>query len=183
MEIERADGKIKVKSGYNKDFIKKAKELNGKWNEPFWVFDEKVAAPLEKVLINIYGEGFTEVGRTTIEIDLDIYGHQQGVDGELKFKTMTLARRRFRDKPVIISSNAWVIKGEFKNRGGSMKYPEVSWEKGTVIRAEVPITFAEDLPEGVKVIEDIDSIKDKLLKEKENLLEKIEEIDKRLEAL
>ena len=36
MEILREDGKIKVQSGYDRRFVKKAHELNGKWEKPFW---------------------------------------------------------------------------------------------------------------------------------------------------
>ena len=73
MEILREDGKIKVQSGYDRRFVKKAHELNGKWEKPFWNFDEKHEEILNEILISIYGEGLEPVETTEIEIDLDAY--------------------------------------------------------------------------------------------------------------
>lgn len=61
MKILREGTKIKVQSDFNRVFISKAKQIQGKWNAPYWVFPEKVADRLDKILIDVYGEGFQEV--------------------------------------------------------------------------------------------------------------------------
>lgn len=183
MQIERTDGKIKVKSEYNKDFITKAHELNGKWESPYWVFEEKVNEELEESLIEIYGEGFDDIEKVTIKISLDDYENPgENFFGQLiKFRTLTLVRRIHRDDPVILSPNTWVVKGKFDKSGGSNKYPEVTWEPGTIINAEVPLKFTTELPKGVTLLDD--TIKEKLLNEKEKLMNRINEINKQLEVL
>ena len=41
MLIKIEDGKMKVQSDYNKKFIAKARELQRKWEAPYWVFPEE----------------------------------------------------------------------------------------------------------------------------------------------
>lgn len=179
MNIIRDSGQIKVQSPYSPEFIKKAKELAGKWSKPYWIFDEKVAERLNEVLIEIYGEGFEEVKRADIEINLDIYDN----DGEdqLMFRNLILATRFSRDSAVKVSENVYVKSGGFLSRGGSAKYPEVTWEDGTILVASVPITLIDNLPEGVSVVDK--ALKAKLEEEKEELLKRISEIDKQLASL
>lgn len=176
MEIVRTEGKIKVQSEYNTDFIKKAKQIQGKWDAPYWVFPEKVADRLDEILIDVYGEGFQKVPKVEIEIDLDTFGK----DGDdLTYKGLTIATRRYRDASVILKYDAYVTEGNFSSRGGSTKYPEVTWAKGTKVRVSVPETLTEELPQGVTLVQE-KSEEQKLREEKERLLKRIAEIDELL---
>lgn len=176
MEILREDGKIKVQSEFNRDFIREAKQIQGKWDAPYWVFPEKVADRLDKVLIDVYGEGFQEVPKVEIEIDLDTF-RKDGDD--LTYKGLTIATRRYRDSSVILKYDAYVTEGNFLSRGGSTKYPEVTWADGTKLRVSVPETLTKELPQGVTLVQE-KSEKQKLLEEKERLLKRIAEIDELL---
>ena len=37
MDVRKKDGSILVKSDYSKEFIKRAKMLEGVWKTPYWV--------------------------------------------------------------------------------------------------------------------------------------------------
>lgn len=180
MEIIRENGKIKVACPYSAQFIKKAHELGGTWDKPYWVFDDKVKDSLDKALLKIYGEGLSPAERVEIEIDLDNYNN--GDYDNLVFRGLTLVSRPARDASVRLASQVYVKEGSFKSRGGSAKYPMVTWEEGTVIVASVPVTLASELPVGVKLVDEND-VKSKLLDEKEQLLKRLTEIEKTLEKL
>lgn len=176
MQILREGAKIKVQSDFNRNFINKAKQIQGKWDAPYWVFPEKVADRLDKILIDVYGEGFQEVPKVEIEINLDIFKN----DGcNLTYKGLTIATRRCRDSSVILKSDAYVIDGNFLSSGGSRQYPAVTWADGTKLRMSVPETLTEELPQGVTLVKE-KSKEQKLLEEKEKLLKRIAEINKLL---
>ena len=42
MKVKIEDEKIYVISDYNKEFIKRARYLQGKWESPYWVFPEEI---------------------------------------------------------------------------------------------------------------------------------------------
>ena len=176
MQILREDGKIKVQSEFNRDFISKAKQIQGKWDAPYWVFPEKVADRLDKILMDVYGEGFQEVPKVEIEIDLDNFEKD---NDDLTYKGLTIATRRYRDSSVILKYDAYVIDGNFLSSGGSRQYPAVTWADGTKLRVSVPETLTEELPKGVTLVQE-KSKEQKLLEEKEKLLKRIAEINKLL---
>lgn len=47
-EVLRKDNNIYVKSYYDNDFVIAAKQINGKWENPYWVFDEENMDLVEK---------------------------------------------------------------------------------------------------------------------------------------
>lgn len=180
MEIIRENNLIKVKSAYNADFVKKAHELNGKWEKPYWVFSEDTSDVLNDTLVEIYGEGFEEVPRVTVEIDLDTFiGDDEA--SEIRVGGASIAYRPSRDARVRLVGDTFVKAGGFLESGGSARYPKVTWEPGTVLVAKVPETVI-DAP-GVKAIDSAIDRKSKLEAEKEQLLKRIAEIDAMLDNL
>ncbi|MGN8763928.1 hypothetical protein [Hornefia butyriciproducens] len=179
MEIIRENNKIKVKSPYNTDFVRKAHELNGKWNNPYWVFREETAESLNSALVEIYGEGFEEVPRVAVEIDLDAF---EGTEGnELRIGGVSIAYRPSRDSQVRLAGDTFVKSGGFLSSGGSRNYPEVTWKPGTILVSSVPETVT-GVP-GVKVVDPAEERKSKLEVEKERLLKRLAEIDATLANL
>lgn len=181
MEIIRENNEIKVKSAYNAEFIRKAHELNGKWEKPYWVFSEETADILNSALVELYGEGFEEVPRVTVEIDLDTFTEDDDESDEIRLGGACIAYRPARDSRVRLADNVFVKAGGFLASGGSAKYPEVTWKPGTVLVAKVPETVI-DVP-GVKVIDSATDRKSRLEAEKEQLLKRISEIDSILDNL
>lgn len=179
MKIIRENGEIKVQSAYNKSFIAKAHQLNGKWSKPYWVFKEETASALNAALVEIYGEGFEQVARVTVEIDLDAwYDSQRGCPNDVTLGGVAIAHRISRDGRVILASDAFVKAGDFLPSGGSAKYPAVTWESGTILVAKVPESVA--IGAGVKVVSDADDRKAALEAEKAQLLARLAEVESAL---
>lgn len=180
MEIIRENNLIKVKSAYNADFVRKAHELNGKWEKPYWVFSEETADILNGTLVEIYGEGFDEVPRVTVEIDLDTFiGDDEA--SEIRVGGASIAYRPSRDGRVRLVGDTFVKAGGFLESGGSARYPKVTWEHGTVLVAKVPETVIN--VQGIKAIDSSDDRRAKLEAEKEQLLKRIAEIDSLIDEL
>ncbi len=176
---------IKIESPYNRAFITKARQIQGKWNSPYWVFPLRNKEYVINALIDIYGDcgnlSDVEIPRVEVTLDLNKYPY----DCCIKIDTLVIAERKSRDENVILSSDVIVMQGGFEESGGSAKYPNIKPLNGTVLRVNnVPKTVAERVKnlEGItiKEINDITSnIDDKetLLKEKERLLKRLKEID------
>lgn len=113
----------------------------------------------------------------TIELDLDAYT-EGDEDGEIRVGSMVVLKRRYRDSEVVFSDNAMLISGGFATSGGSVKYPSISANEGTIIRVKkVPETIFNKIKdhEGVKLVSDIDV--ESLKVEREKLLKRLAEID------
>lgn len=180
MKVIIENDTIKVKSEYNKEFIKKARLIQGKWSSPYWVFPAENKEQVKEALLQVYGECGDlqdDIARVTVELNLDEYDYDNH-DG-VKIGDITVAIRTGRDQAVRLSSNTMLISGGFPESGGSAKYPAVDAEKGTVIRVKnIPEILYEKIKNnsGVRLIDNsIDT--DALAAEKEKLLARIAEID------
>lgn len=186
MLIKIEDGKMKVQSDYNKKFVNKAHELQGKWESPYWVFPEENEELVREALFSIYGED----GRTheTVIIDLDLDRYEYGT--VLKIGSIVIARRAYRDSAVTVDKRAVVVKGGFCSSGGSRNNPCVTHKDGTVIRVkDIPAEIYEEIKdcEGVTKVnldakENRAEKKSALIREKEALLKRLSEIDSQLET-
>jgi hypothetical protein len=179
MEVTVENEKIKVNSSYNKSFVTRAKQIQGKWNAPYWVFPEENREEVKALLVECYGEcgELGTVSTVTIELDLDAYT-EGDEDGEIRVGSMVVLKRRYRDSEVVFSDNAMLISGGFATSGGSVKYPSISANEGTIIRVKkVPETIFNKIKdhEGVKLVSDIDV--ESLKVEREKLLKRLAEID------
>lgn len=52
MKVTVENEKIKVNSQYNKSFVAGAKQIQGKWNAPCWVFPERTRKPSRRCSSN-----------------------------------------------------------------------------------------------------------------------------------
>lgn len=171
-------GQIKVKSEYNKDFIKGSKMIQGKWNSTYWCFPEENITELRELLLDVYGEcGELSEGveaAVTVELDLDEY---TDISDCVRIGSMTVASRPGRDRMVHLSDNTMCIKGGFPESGGSVKNPRVYPKDGTVLRAKnVPVKLYERIKDmaGVSLV-NVDRAK--LIEERERLLARLAEIE------
>lgn len=55
IQIEVKDGRCAVTSPYNKVFVEGARQLNGKWQSPHWVFDARDEAAVRQLCQKVYG--------------------------------------------------------------------------------------------------------------------------------
>lgn len=184
MLIKIEEGKVKVQSEYNKEFIRKAHELQGKWESPYWTFPEENEELVRNALFDVYGEDGRIHKNVTIDIDLDNFSY----DREIKLGNIVIVKRDWRDSPVTINKNVVVIKGGFCGRGGSRSTPRVTHEEGTVIRVrDLPEEIYEKIKdlEGITLIDANKECDEKakraaLEREREEIIRRLEEINKQL---
>lgn len=139
MKVIIENKEIKVESPYNRDFIARAKQIQGRWSSPYWIFPEENREEIKELLIECYGEcdilynSSDELNTVTLEINLDKYREEKG---ELKLGSMVLLSRPLRDRSVSFAPNVMLIKGGFAKSGGSWKNPRLQANAGTIIRAK-----------------------------------------------
>lgn len=178
MKIERKDGKIRVQSEYNRDFIGGVKAIGGKWCAPCWVVPEENEEMLDDLLVRVYGRGIKPADTVDLLVDL---GKLDEDDGEIRLCGKLLARRPGRDRQVILGEDVVLVSGEFRASGGSAKNPRVQADEGVVVKCwRVPVALYErckDQP-GVSIAERSEKGKLAALQiEREQLLQRLAEIE------
>lgn len=151
------DGRISVKSPYNKGFVKDARGIGAKWNpsDKVWVFDEAQKEEVNRLLKIHYGYTDEREGAKSDEkVIIKFKASDFQVGEEIKFGSLLIAKRWRRDSPVNIDSNAYVIKGYFQDSGGSAGHPNVGNVDGIVIKLDIPKSVLDLFIEKKMVDED-----------------------------
>ncbi len=181
---------IKVNSPYNAIFVKKAKEIGGKWEFPYWKFKLENKEVVEGVLLNIYGEKGNGIEE---EVELNVHLDEIGSPQTLWIGTLPICSRQRRDGAVRLEDGVIVIKGGFPGRGGSAKYPQIDPEEGTVLNVKhFPKVIYDKIEDksGLELLsstsvglsqEDLIKEKEELEKEKERIINRIRDIEQQLE--
>ena len=182
MKIIKKDGRIKVQSDYNREYISRAKLIEGKWESPYWSFPEENEKEVRALLLEIYGEDGEY--HETVDILVDIT--KMPDDGTISLCSRALCSRRQRDCNVELANGVMLVEGGFTESGGSAKNPMVSPRNGTVLKVKrCPVSFYERVKEmpNVTLCESDKSRKKILTEKKEELLRYIAEIDAELATL
>lgn len=135
---------ITVVSPYHKDFVDLARQMGGKWQKTEWVFSIRRERAVRAALKEIYGtDGSSSVETVVIEIALD---NLKLDSPELVIGALTVLKKWSRDALPILGEGCAVVKGALWARGGSARYPCITWEAGTVIEAmNIPLSLADQL--------------------------------------
>ena len=180
MKVTIENGKIKVESAYNKEWVKRAKELGGRWNAPCWVLPEENEELVREALMNIYGEDGRPVEMVTVDI---AFGTDENFHDDIVVAGKTIARRRYRDSNVMFENGAVLVSGGFDERGGSAKYPMIGTpHENTVIRISVPKNMLDKINRPYTVTASAKVNKAALEAEKAALLKRLQEIENLLNA-
>jgi hypothetical protein len=141
-----------VKSPLHADWTASAKGLRGMWDRARggWRFDDVRSLDLvREKLLNVYGECGDPVEHATVRVELEgdlpaaLYGF-----GRL------LADRGGRDSRVDLGTRVLLVKGAFREWGGSAKYPRIGEVEGVVIEVrDVPVSKLLQQPKGAKSVE------------------------------
>jgi hypothetical protein len=170
---------ITVESPYNPEFVRTAKDLGGKWNNPVWVFDARTEPRVREALLKIYGTDTTDYRSVTVQINA--YNWWQRCKTEsLWFAGRKIASRRSRDEAVRLGDGVSIITGRFPSSGGSMKYPSLQLDEALDLVLEiydVPAGHADLESTLVTVIDDESVAREALIAEREALIARIAEID------
>ena len=176
MKVVMENGKIKVKSAYNAEFVNGAKMLQGKWSAPYWCFPEENEQEVRELLLRIYGENGEEQERVSVIVDVSKMN-----GGSIYLEGILLATRFSRDCAVKLAENVILVSGGFPERGGSAKCPMCNPEEGTKLKIKgVPLALYERIKEKVALCDDVAQRKERLEAEKARLLARLAEIEKEL---
>ena len=130
VKLTVANGKISVQTTYNAEFVTKAKNLGGKWdnNSKSWIFSESVLDYVKEILIQIYGV----TGETTYQTCTLVVKNYSAevVTGAVELFGRTIARASGRDTGVSLGESIVWINGK-KESGGSTKYWKTIVENAT----------------------------------------------------
>lgn len=178
MKTKIENGKVYVQSDYNRDYISRAKGIQGRWNAPYWVFPEENIDELRELLLDVYGEcgDLAEEAPVTVTVDLDLDKYKYGA--EVTIGSFVAVKRRYRDSEVIYADNVMLVSGGFTPTGGSAKHPAVYHETGTVIRVkDIPVRLYEKIKDldGVTLYKTPDN--SALIEERNRLLARLAELN------
>lgn len=182
MKIIIENGKIKVQSNYNRDFISRAKTIQGKWSAPYWVFPEENKEEVKALLLDVYGECGELSGEKTATVTVEINCDEYTDIGEaIMLGSFTAVKRWHRDREVSYAANVMLVSGGFPESGGSVKNPRVYPDEGTVIRVKnIPIGIYEKIKNkaGVTLVsKPSDEERETLIKEREALMQRLAELN------
>ena len=182
MNVYIKDNKMYVVSDYSAEFVKEARKLNGKWSGGAWLFDANDEEMVRDVLLKVYGEdGKTAVETVNVEVTIDDIAGRDSIE----LFGRVLAKRFNRDGNVTLHDSVVVKKGGFPDHGGSRSNPALNYSDNTVLLVKnVPLTLVqkelENYPNSIKIVSEKKVDKDALLKEKELLLQRLDEIEELL---
>lgn len=175
VETEIRDGRLYVACDYNTEFVKRAKQMHGKWcaASKQWAFDPDIAGEVSDVLLDIYGDDGSEpAAKVNLIVRVDLLPDGQSIS----CGGVPVCYRPLRDADVRASENAIIIAGGFPSSGGSAKNPRCNPQEGTVAKLrDVPITLVH------KMLQD-DDIKDAIEIEKTDDLSNLNAERERLQA-
>lgn len=179
MKIVVENGKARVYTPYNKEFVKAIKNIGqAKWQDGAWVVPANMVDAVRAIMMDIYGE--TDIS-TTEKVDVKLT-FSEGVDAYRSAVTIfgkTIARAYGRNSRVDVGDDVAFIKGAPKASGSVNNWNTRIPEECVCIVSNVPETMLnEELPEGVTAEVLKKTVDRKALEEeKERLLARIAEID------
>ena len=151
--------KLKVESPFHPEFPKHAKNLGGKWNSGAraWYFDLRDEDSVRDLCQDCFGtDGSTEP--ILVDCRVTLRGSQ---DSSIWFAGREICRRPSRDRDVKLGDGVVVVQGEFQTRGGSAKYPAVTFIGDSItlevrgVPASLARQEAENDPEHIIILGDM----------------------------
>lgn len=180
------NGKAKVYTPYNAEFVTEIKKIGGaRWRSNYWEIPENAVDVIRKKMLDIYGyNDISENETVTLKVTAneDIYADKSAV----VFLNKTLANAFGRDSGAKVGTDVILISGRISS-GGSRANWESEVHEGAVFELNnVSKTLYEKFlqnPDSTYTVELIENKVDRtaLAEEKERLLARIAEIDKLLE--
>lgn len=145
------DGRVYAVTPYHPDFVKGAKQLNGRFGDltlgekqvKAWFFDPRDEERVRGVCVQVYGTDGTPTATTTLRVDVSACCERAGVNESLIVAGRQVAFRPGRDVEVKLGAGVLLVSGGFPDSGGSAKYPELKPREGTIaLVRDVPVVAA-----------------------------------------
>ena len=174
--IEEKDNRLYVYTEYHQGFIDICRRLNGRWNNPAWVFPLDLREEIENILIDIFGYKQNK-------IDIILYIEQKDLGESFYLVGKQIFSRKSRDYSVNIHADVSVLEGELSSSGGSMKHPAIGRvENLKLLIRNVPENLLHELKEYKYEIKENTKKSKYSDYTKEQLQQMIEEIQKEIEG-
>ncbi|WP_186779876.1 type 2 periplasmic-binding domain-containing protein [Streptomyces salinarius] len=176
-------GRLAVTSPYDDTFVAEAKYIGGQWDRASrcWTFDPRDEERVRDLLREVYGTDGSPADQAdlvTVRWNISNLGHTKG-DNKIRLAGRTIVSRSGRDADVRLGEGVVLVSGGFPGSAGSMQYPAVAPEEGTVVEIrDLPRAAIEGVQHLTVVGEtvDIDALKAK----RERLLAELADIDRTL---
>ena len=142
VKIEKTSNSYSIECPYNKDFVRRVKELGGKWTQledgsRKWVVSQEALELVKQCLREIYGTDGTYTAKN-VKLRLHVDAR---VRGDYEEFGRTLVRVMGRDSGVLPADGVIIVSGEATS-GGSMKHPATILEN-CVLEFSLPETYME----------------------------------------
>lgn len=187
IKVTLENGKAKLYTPYSPAFVSGIKQLSGRWNaaSSCWVIPEEFLPDARALMKKIYGEddqAEAEGGKVTVELTFS-----RDVAAECAPVVLlgrVIASAHGRDSGARPGEGVAFVEGGCRS-GGSRNNWDTVVNEGSVVKViGIPRATAEhpDLPEYVtlRILEEQDVRRQKLMEEKERLLRRIAEIEEEL---
>lgn len=185
IEFRNEEGRVFITSPYNKDFIREVKGISGKWHadQKQWSVPEKNIEKLSNLCVEIYGF-------TPLESSEKITVRYKAVDFDkqeegIKIGGKVTAKRFSRDSDVVFYDTE-IIEGKFYGSGGSKHYPMCKPADNVILESKISKQVYDNLEDKdrakLEIVSEESEI-EKLLKEKEALLKKLEIVENKIKEL
>lgn len=181
---------IRVSAPYDATFPPAARKINGKWNQPHapgvWMFDIRDEGRVRQLCRDVYGTDGSDADQPRVTLRVPVPWGDKWTGGEFRPAGQALVWRGARDVDVRFADGVVVVAGGFPGSGGSMRYPHLEPQGGTVIEVRDLLAAAaqkivDTVPGSVVVDTDADR-RQALIAERATLLARVAAIDAELNA-
>jgi hypothetical protein len=159
--VEREGDRIFVSSPYHEGFVRKARQVGGRWDRAgkAWVFEARDEERVRDLLAEAFGaRGDEDLSGGLVDVSLPAGDRDFERSGALRwdgwnrayFAGRLLAERPSRDSEVRLGEGVILARGRLSRSGGSMKNPSLDFDADVVLEARgVPRSL---VPDGVKIV-------------------------------
>ncbi|MGC2652294.1 MAG: hypothetical protein WA317_01540, partial [Mycobacterium sp.] len=144
VSISATDIEVTLESPYDPALPAQARSIGGRWDasRKLWTFDPRDEARVRQLARDVFGTDGADADRPTVTVRVPV---PPGLTTpEFRAAGRQLAWRPGRDDTVHLGGGVIVYQGGWNTRGGSMRYPRLGPEAGTVLEVrDVPADQAE----------------------------------------
>ena len=186
MEIKIKNNVAEVYTPYNSDFVRKIKQIdrsrwdrsNGCWTVPVDNIDL-----VREIMMDVYGMTDTSISRT-VKLRITVKEELSQLRGDVNMFGKCLCRAWSRDSGGRSGDGVSYVKEKPYSGGSAKNWYSIVPEDAEIILTDVPVQLYEKEKDDDRIeVQIIDEApdKNKLLKERESLLKRLDEINKILE--
>jgi hypothetical protein len=183
-------GQLALSAPYDPAMPAKARKIGGRFSSgtKLWTFDARDEQRVRELCIEIYGTDGSTADQPGLTIRIPVNTIQDTWDQELRLAGRRLAWRPNRDDAVRLGDGVILASGGWDSRGGSVKNPRLEpAEDGTVLEVrDVPPGQAMKMLANARdsyLVDDPSGVLETLRAERQQLVERLAEIDAQLATL